>query len=112
MVDAQQGAQAVPEFKIRVKASEPLGERVYFFLRVKYELLIFSCGSPLDTRKRGLPRISTILFRFSKTYPRVLPTLTVEEPVGLSKPQVNQLLNAIKAEGQKALGEVMVFQVC
>jgi hypothetical protein len=24
---------------------------------------------------------------------------------------VNQLLNAIKAEGQKALGEVMVFQV-
>lgn len=25
---------------------------------------------------------------------------------------MNQLLNAIKAEGQKALGEVMVFQVC
>ena len=25
---------------------------------------------------------------------------------------MNQLLNEIKAEGQKALGEVMVFQVC
>lgn len=37
MVDAQQGAQAVPEFKIRVKASEPLEERVHFILRVKYE---------------------------------------------------------------------------
>lgn len=37
MVDAQQGAQAVPEFKIRVKASGPLEERVHFILRVKYE---------------------------------------------------------------------------
>jgi len=42
----------------------------------------------------------------------VLPILTIEEPVGLSKTQVNQLLNMIKTEGQKTLGEVMVFQVC
>jgi hypothetical protein len=62
--------------------------------------------------KSGLPRLTPILFRFPKTYPRVLPILAIEEPVGLSKTQVNQLLNAIKAEGQKALGEVMVFQVC
>jgi len=112
MVHAQQGAQAVPEFKIRVKASDPLGERVHFFLRVKYGSFHFSCGSPLDMQKQGSPRNSLVLFRFPKTYPRVLPTLTVEEPVGLSKTQVNQLLNAIKAEGQKTLGEVMVFQVC
>ena len=44
MIDAQQGAQAVPEFKIRVKASEPLDERVHFLLRVKYESFHFSCG--------------------------------------------------------------------
>ena len=41
MVDAQQGAQAVPEFKIRVKAGDPLDERVHFFLRVKYESFLF-----------------------------------------------------------------------
>lgn len=62
--------------------------------------------------EHGLPRLTTILFRFPKTYPRVLPILAIEEPVGLSKTQANQLLNAIKAEGQKALGEVMIFQVC
>src|SRR5258706_4502706 len=43
-IDAQRGAQAVPEFKIRVKANEPLDERVYFLLRVKYESFHFSCG--------------------------------------------------------------------
>ncbi len=44
MINAPQGAQAVPEFKIRVKASQPLDERVHFFLRVKYESFHFSCG--------------------------------------------------------------------
>jgi len=113
-VDAQQGAQAVPEFKIRIKASEPLEERVHFFLRVKCESFLFFSGttcSPIEHVEARLTNTSTPLFRFPKTYPRVLPTLTIEEPVGLSKTQVNQLLNAIKTEGQKTLGEVMVFQV-
>jgi hypothetical protein len=50
-VNTLQGAQAVPEFKIRVKASEPLEERVHFFLRVKYESFLFSSGvtcSPIE----------------------------------------------------------------
>lgn len=68
--------------------------------------------SPIEHVEARLTKAPNRSLRLPKTYPRVLPTLTIEEPVGLSKTQVNQLLNAIKAEGQKALGEVMVFQVC
>lgn len=73
MVDAQQGAQAVPEFKIRVKASEPLGERVYFFLRVKYESFLFPVARHWTRRNEayqesqlfysGFPRLIRVYFR-------------------------------------------------
>jgi hypothetical protein len=51
------------------------------------------------------------MYRFSKTYPRVLPTLAVESPKGISKTQVNQLLSLLKTEAQKALGREMIFEV-
>lgn len=81
---AWKGALSFPEFTITVRPNdEALHGRVEFTLHVK----------------------------FSKTYPKVLPTLSVDAFMGLSKLQINQMLGLLKVEAQKALGREMIFEL-
>lgn len=49
--------------------------------------------------------------RLPRTYPRVQPILTIQEPGGLSSIQVSTLSNLIRTEAQNQLGNEMIFQV-
>ncbi|KAG9057226.1 hypothetical protein FS842_008151 [Serendipita sp. 407] len=78
------GAATFPEFTIRVRPNDTdLHGRVEFSLHVK----------------------------FPKTYPKVLPTLSVESSTGMSKVQINQMLGLLKTEGQKAIGREMILEL-